>query len=448
MKKRINAIIVLIIYIICFVFTIGQSNANIDVTVSPIRYEITLDKWTATNKTIKVFNNSNESREIFITTRNAVWMDENWQPKFVEEIEASKYHLADWITPGVNEFVLWPGKSIDIPIHIRVYKKASPWWHYWAVFFNIKENTWWQISVQKRIWVLLLLKVPWVVQAEWEIKNIAIVVSDGWGWSWNDNSDEDFIWKVFRKFILWEKDVELTSAPDEDKKKTTKKTNPWWDDFSVDLTIDFSNVWNTHLKPKWKIEILDEDWKPLKKIWKETIKNEAWAIVWEKVVDYIPVNDEDWNVLPNENRKFKQSWDWFAYETLDDNWKKEIKYHTPSEYYSTKNKSDKWYLMPWEKVYKKDTKKKLTAKIKLEYTDPNWKEVEFNSSREFYVSYIEDYIWLNRIVVIPSIVILLIILIFFIIWLRKKRKCPECKKTIRKDMHICPYCWEHLKKKK
>lgn len=223
MKKRINAIIVLIIYIICFVFTIGQSNANIDVTVSPIRYEITLDKWTSTNKTIKVFNNSNESREIFITTRNAVWMDENWQPKFVEEIEASKYHLADWITPWVNEFVLWPGKSIDIPIHIRVYKKASPWWHYWAVFFNIKENTWWQISVQKRIWVLLLLKVPWVVQAEWEIKNIAIVVSDGWGWSWNNNSDEDFIWKVFRKFILWEKDVELTSAPDEDKKKTTKK---------------------------------------------------------------------------------------------------------------------------------------------------------------------------------------------------------------------------------
>lgn len=113
-----------------------------------------------------------------------------------------------------------------------------------------------------------------------------------------------------------------------------------------------------------------------------------------------------------------------------------------------KNKADKWYLMPWEKVYTKETKKKLTAKIKIEYTDPNWKEVEFNSAREFNVNYMEDYIWPNWYVVIPWILILLLIITFFIIWLSKKRKCPECKKTVRKDMHICPYCWEHLKKKK
>jgi hypothetical protein len=42
-------------------------------------------------------------------------------------------------------------------------------------------------------------------------------------------------------------------------------------------------------------------------------------------------------------------------------------------------------LMPREKIYTKLTKKKLTAKIKIEYTDPNWKEVDFNSARDFFV---------------------------------------------------------------
>jgi rRNA maturation endonuclease Nob1 len=42
----------------------------------------------------------------------------------------------------------------------------------------------------------------------------------------------------------------------------------------------------------------------------------------------------------------------------------------------------------------------------------------------------------------------LLIFIFWIIGLRKKRKCPNCKKKVDKDMKICPYCGEHLKKKK
>lgn len=333
MKKVFTYILLFILFFSSFS---NISYSNIDITVSPIRYEITLNKWDTTTKTIKLFNNTNSAQEIFITTKNAIWMDENWQPKFVDKIDSPNYHLASWLNPAFSTFIVGAWKSIDIPFSIRVHAKASPWWHYWAIFFNVKEGSWWQINIQKRIWVLVLLKVPWIVNAEWGIDDISIVINSGWwGWAWSDNKTNNLFKRAYRKYILWEKDIELTSAPDE-KSKKAKKANPWWDDFSVDLTIDFSNKWNTHLKPKGTIEIVDEDWKPLKKIWKETIKNEAWAIIWEKVVDYIPINDEDWNVLPNENRKFKQSWDWFAYETLDDNGKKIIKYYDPSEYYSTK----------------------------------------------------------------------------------------------------------------
>ncbi len=440
-----NLFVFFALFVSFFTLYIDYSFAELDITVSPVRYDIILERWNTTTKTIKVFNNTNASQEIFVTIKNAVWMDDSWQPKFVEEISNPYYHLAAWIFPGKNSFIIWPKSSIDVPFSIIVPTKATPGWHYWAIFFNVKEGAGWQINIQKRIWVLILLKVPWSVNAEWEITDISIKVRTGWWWwIWYRNKKSDIVWGLFRKYVLWEKDIDLSSAPE----KNNKKNNQWDTDFNVDLTVDFSNKWNTHLKPKWKIEIVDEDWKTLKKIWKETIKNDAGAIVWEKVVDYIPINDEDWNVLPNENRKFKQSWQWFAYETLDENWKKIIKYFDPSEYYSTKNKAEKWYMMPREKEYTKITKKKLTAKINIDYTDPNWKEVDFNSAREFEVSYLEDYVWLNRLVVFPWILIIILIFIFFIISIRKKRKCPKCKKIVKKDMHICPYCWEHLKNKK
>lgn len=278
MKKFLTISTILIFYILHFVFSFDFTNANIDVTVSPIRYEITLDKWATTSKTVKLFNNTDSAQEIFVTTKNATWMDENWQPRFVEQIDSPKYHLADWITPSTTNFIIGPWENLDIPFTIKVHRKATPGWHYWAIFFNVKENSLWQINIQKRIWVLILLKVPWVVSAEWEIKDIRIVVSDWWWWAWAHNKKSDLIWKLFKKYVLGEKtdeDIELTSAWDEEDSDTN---NPTLDDpttpldeskktdFSVDLTIDFSNKWNTHLKPKWKIEIIDEDWNVLKKI--------------------------------------------------------------------------------------------------------------------------------------------------------------------------------------
>lgn len=134
---------------------------------------------------------------------------------------------------------------------------------------------------------------------------------------------------------------------------------------------------------------------------------------------------------------------------LWDNWwwlKKSYKVLRPFRLLFSKTRAEKWYLMPREKVYNKETRKKLTAKINVDYIDPNWKEVGFNSAKEFYVSYYEDYIWANLYIIVPWIVLFIIIFLFLIIWFKRKRKCPSCKKSIKKDMRICPYCWEKVKK--
>jgi len=83
----------------------------------------------------------------------------------------------------------------------------------------------------------------------------------------------------------------------EEVAKIAKEVNPFWEkptlngeDFQVNLKIPVENNGNTHIKPTGKIYLYDGD-EQLKKIGKESILNENGAFMGEKIVDYIPVND-------------------------------------------------------------------------------------------------------------------------------------------------------------
>lgn len=52
------------------------------------------------------------------------------------------------------------------------------------------------------------------------------------------------------------------------------------------------------MKPTGRVEIRDEDGNTLKSIGKESIKTPEGVYIGEKIVDYLPINDEDGNVLP------------------------------------------------------------------------------------------------------------------------------------------------------
>ena len=61
--------------------------------------------------------------------------------------------------------------------------------------------------------------------------------------------------------------------------------------FPVTFSTLFENTGNTHLKPKGKITLSDEDGNILEKVGTERIISQAGAVVGERVVDYIPVNE-------------------------------------------------------------------------------------------------------------------------------------------------------------
>jgi hypothetical protein len=66
-----------------------------------------------------------------------------------------------------------------------------------------------------------------------------------------------------------------------------------------------------------------------------------------------------------------------------------------SEYYEDKASEKQAYLMFWEQVHIKNVKKKLIANYNLSYVSKNKEKKEFNSKKEFYITYNQKYIGLN-----------------------------------------------------
>ena len=449
--KLINFLILLTT--ILFSFNL-KTNANINLSVSPIKYEIKADKWTIIKKSATIYNRSDKTYTIVTGKSDFDSIDNTWNPHFIRKntLEYTWKELANWINIDTESFTILPWESKKIFFTITVPENATPWWHYWAVFFknNNSEQTWWnQIKINVDYWVLILVRVNWKIIESWNVKNTVIT---GWGgWSrilmdkcpiadltssrYDGKCIDDFLneWKIKDNI----EQLEKLKVSDINNKQ-----------FNIDFDTLFINEWNTHLKPIWKIKLIDEDWKEIKWIWKKIIKNDAWAIIGEKIVDYIPINDNKGNVLPSTKRKFESEWKWFPYEAYDENWKKIIKYWTPEEYYTRQNVEERWFLLPWERVNERINKKKINAIIDLWYTNKDWELIEFNSAKDFYVNYKDKYIWLNPYFFIISFFIVLIIWILLLIFRKKKVKCIKCKKKINKDMKVCPYCLTEQKEKK
>lgn len=457
-------ILFFIVWLFCYINTSFAD--GIDLSFSPIKYEITAWTWSVIERTAKIINNTDKSYFIYTWKSDFTTTGNTWNPKFVRhsELVFPDQQLADWITISTWSFLLPAKEEREISFTIDIPWNATPWWHYWAVFFKKPWDTSDSsngVSINVDYWVLILLTVSWSVISEWEIEDL--VVSGGWSshinkkiddcpmWDFtasnNDNKcfDIEFDQNSFLKvFNLGQEKVMTWSIE--------KNINDEKEDFLIEFDLPFENKWNTHLKPQWKIIILDEDGSEIKWIWKKVIVWDNGVITWEEIVDYLPINDIWWNILPFSKRNFISEWKGFPYKKYDEDWDISIDYWSPWEYYSIKNKEDKRILMPWERELERIVNKNLKAFIDVSYKDENWEDVILNSAKDFEISYTEKYIWLNYYVVV-TIWFLWFLIIFwlFLILFKKKYRCIKCNKKIKKDMKICPYCWEkqkHFKKNK
>lgn len=387
-----------VLFVLFLMFFIYQTSFA-SLSISPLKFEFEIKELSSKKDKIKVTNSWDTPITLYSSKEDFIAWDDTWTPKFVklEDQIDPKYSLSNWINIEDQNITLAPKESREIYFTINVPKTAEPGWHYGAIFFSPGTPSWWQVAVVQRLWVLVLVNIPWEVKIWWEIKS----------------------------FKIWEI---------QEDKQIIQKDN--FNTFPITFQTIFENFWNVHLKPSWKITLLDENWEVLKNIWKETLSSPAWAYLWEKMVDYIPINDTLWNVLPNSQRKFENNWMWFWYNVLNEDGTKSVLFKNLTDYYAQKTSEEAKYLMFWEKINSRVVNKKITANFELNY---EWKDKEkksFSESRDFHVTYNEKYIWLNYyIVFVWSILILLILIYFFVISPKQRvKKEEELKQKIREEL--------------
>jgi len=501
----------IIIYFCIFIlsFWINNSFASINMTVSPIKYELEADPGETITKQAKITNNSSQTIHIITWKSDFIASWDTWKPKFIRRSEeVLPQELSNRITIDTKEFDLNPWETKKINFTINVPETATPGWHYWAIFFknkNSETSSSGQVWINVDYWVLILLKVNWEIITDieiwepiikwtswWKVRHMDVCNENWWDFSWDyydwecwENPNKENIDSNIKNQDTKQKEEknnkkEKKEIIDKQKKKDdciidfTASLYDWkciddtseiikqitWNIDDIDFSKDFDNKnfdvkievpienkWNTHVKPKWKITLIDEDGKIIKWVWKEIITNKKWAIIWEKIVDYIPFNDIWWNVLPNTKRNYKAEFKWFPYKTYDEYWNIKIKYWTPSEYYTKKELDKKMFLMPWERMCVKDKQKNIKAKFNIVYKDENWEDIEFNSAKEFKIKYKQKEIELNPYFFIILWLFFGIFIILFLIFRKKKKRCVKCNKKIDKNMKVCPYCWKKQNKK-
>lgn len=375
---------------ICLIFSLFYTAQTFAwISLSPLKFEFELEAWTTKKEKIKVTNTWDEVITIYSSKQDFISWDDRWTPKFVDPKEQinSNLILSNWIKVENNNITLAPKETKEVIFDITVPNNAEPGWHYAAIFFSPWAVKWWQIAVLQRIWVLILVNVAWEVKIEWNLNN----------------------------FLVWER-----SNQDVAKKDI-------FSNFPIIFQTTFENGWNVHLKPKWKIELIDENWEILKNVWKEILSTQNWTYLWEKMVDYIPVNDQDWNVLPKSIRKFENVWEWFWYNVLNEDWTKGVKFKNLSQYYQDKAIEKAQFLMFWEKINTRTTTKEITARYELYYEWKDKVKKDFNWEQKFKVTYEEQYIWLNYYLLIILILLISALTYYFIIVYPKQKLIKEQK---------------------
>ncbi len=427
---------------------INYSFASINLTVSPIKYEIETSTWSTITKTATLHNRWNNDLNIITWKSDFIAWWTTWSPTFVRysELVHPDQQLSSWITLSSSWFTIPANSTKEITFTINVPDNATPGWHYWAVFFknnNSQSSSWSGAAVWINVdyWIIILLEVEWDIITEVVINNDNIIIiwwsswnnntwnsnnSNNWWWysnssnnnynlvwDWNNNNlvkkdnclfdftNSGYDWKCFDEpkkiieIIKWEENIVSEENISNNFEENNNTDNNKDEDFNITFKIPVENKWNTHVKTTWKIKLFDEDWNQIKQIWKKIIVNDKWAIIWEQIVNYVPVNDSLWNILPWTKRIFTPEWEWFPVEYRDKEGKIKIKFKTPSEYYSDISSEKDFRLMPWERINYDKQNKKITAKFDLSHLDEEGKEVSFPSAQEFNIEYTRKYVWYN-----------------------------------------------------
>ncbi len=387
--------------------------AQVVISIVPLKYELNVDPGEVITKTATVRNTTDRSLIYDLEARSFVPNNVNGAPNWILSGETvpppyDQYILTDWISFSTSSVVVPPHDQKVVPFTITVPSDAVPGTYYWGVIFRERNYvsgdvvSWAYVGVRWEGAVILIVKVTGEVVVSGEVENIKV-----YGGLYTPPPEETTV---------------PTSSPDEEVVPPLPISG---DNLTqeVNFEIEFKNEGNVHIKPKWKIEIIDENGQRLQDIGKEMIVNKQGVKVGEKIVDYIPINDEGGNVLPQSKRKFQAKWKGFLYRDPLGN----IKYRAPWEYYTLQNIGGEYkYLYFWQTIKERQRDRKMHAIVSLVYTWADWQIYTYQTGFDFNVVYTEKYVALNdkvlRVLALLGLILWYILCRFWILPIFKRRK--------------------------
>ena len=229
---------------ICVLVGVVLAQTAQALTISPPRFELDGNPGSIINQTIKLFNETEETRIFYPAVQDFAARGEAGEPGFVEKSE--EYGLSDWLKMDLLPISLAAKERKEISFTVEVPDNAEPGGHYAAIFFSTQPPTEilgaTPIAIAGKLGSLVLLRVGG------EITEIG----------------------------------KLLEFDTKDKKN-------FYTHLPIDFYLRFENLGNVHLKPQGQIKItgiLDITATPTT----------------------IVVNQAGGNVLPKSIRRYEESW--------------------------------------------------------------------------------------------------------------------------------------------
>ncbi|MDD2693958.1 MAG: hypothetical protein PHY14_03420 [Candidatus Gracilibacteria bacterium] len=404
------------------VFAVGLTA---EIGISPPRNEFSMDPGQTVTREIIVFNNSNTETYTLNLSGGDCIADVHQGAPICHTYKGNgmdRKSLSSWMSFGeYQHFTLKPRQQKKIQITFSAPTNALPGGHYGIVYFTPEVPSTNGGSAVTMIYQLsTLFQVTVSGDIIYDVEFEGVNVETSFSSAPEVHPISEFIkaptdtktWSGALNFLKDSLDP-LWSAPTLEKENT---------DFNVKFSIPVTNSGNIDVRPIGQIELYDENGNLLKKVGKESIKTAEGLYVGERVVDYLPINDEGGSVLPDGDRRRIYSVDWkgFAYEGYEDG-KVIVKYQDPGDYYSELTMKDAAMIFPWEKLEIRTGKKLIKARVSLEYIGKDNKVVPVEFEKDIMI----QYKYIAKTLNIGGILLALFIIVLIWILFRKKSRIEE-----------------------
>lgn len=259
--------------LLAFVPAVSAQTAG-GVTISPPRFEYTVEPGQVVRDQIQIINSSLEPLTLSSSVRDFVAGGESGEPSFVDDPTKvdSAISISSWITVSGGDSITIPaGGKRAVDFTIAVPAGAEPGGKYGAIFFSPPAGEG-QVAVQQRIGSLVILRVGGDISESGRLDRFGPY-----------DSDLESIADASRNFFYFSR------ISDE---------NP------VSFAIRYENTGTVHVKPTGRIELSNFGIK-LSEVGVQTVLNNQGLEVEKNIVDFIPVNTARGNVLSKSFRTFR-----------------------------------------------------------------------------------------------------------------------------------------------